>query len=373
VGVDEPMSPDFLAGIIEHVAHPIFVKDREFRFVLVNRALCEMLGYSPEQMLGKTDYDFFPAAEADFFRAKDAEMFSAGVTVTIEQEPITDSNGRLHILSTSKVPYRDATGAVTHMVGIINDITRLKQAEEALRQVNEELERRVAERTAALARAQEALVRRERLAAMGQLAGGLAHQLRNPLGAIANAAAVLRRAELTEPQRLALEAVQEEVSRADRTIRDLLDYARVRPPDRTTVTVLELIDGALEQERVPLSIAIEVDVPSDVAVMVDPPQVQSALGNVIRNAIEAMPGGGTLTLRARADGDRVLVAIGDTGGGVSEEQRTSLFDPLVTTKALGIGLGLSTARNLIENQGGSIRYCAPPDEGAEFMIELPRS
>jgi PAS domain S-box-containing protein len=365
------MTPDFLLAIIEHVAHPIFVKDREYRFVLVNRALCEMVGYPQQALLGKTDYDFFPKEQADFFRVKDAEMFTTGAPVVVEQEPITDQAGQVHILATTKVPFRDRSGLVTHLVGIIKDITQITQAEELLRHANEELERRVAARTAELAAAQLALLRRERLAVLGQLAGGLAHQLRNPLGAIENATSLLRKADLAPGAQLALDIIHEEVRRADRTIADLLDYARVRPPEHREVSVGSVVGAALEQERVPERIVVSGELPDEVVVRVDPLQVQSALGNVIRNAIEAMPAAGSLSIRAHADGDRVRIVVRDSGNGVAEENATRLFDPLVTTKPLGIGLGLSTARNLIENQGGSIRYTGAAGEGAEFTIDLP--
>ena len=188
-----PFEAAFLEAIFEHVAHPLFVKDRAFRFVLVNRALCEMVGRSRDDLLGRTDYDFFTPAEADNFRREDLEVFTLGRERIIEAEPLTDARGKRHILATTKVPLRQATGEVTHVVGIIHDITELKAAEEALRHANEALDHRVAERTAALAAAQAELMRKERLAALGQLAGGLAHQIRNPLGAIVNAAALLER------------------------------------------------------------------------------------------------------------------------------------------------------------------------------------
>src|SRR5438105_15099249 len=92
----------FLERIVEWVAHPIFVKDRDFRYVLVNRALCEMTGYEQDAMLGKTDYDFFPKEEADFFREKDIELFTTRRAVDILEEPITDSRGARHMLATTK-------------------------------------------------------------------------------------------------------------------------------------------------------------------------------------------------------------------------------------------------------------------------------
>lgn len=129
----------FADRILDHVAHPVFVKDREYRFVLLNRALCELVGYPREAMLGRTDYDFFPREQADFFRRKDEEMFASAARVVIEEEPITDATGALHVLATTKVPLVDEAGQVTHLVGIIHDITRLKEAEAARRRSDERL------------------------------------------------------------------------------------------------------------------------------------------------------------------------------------------------------------------------------------------
>lgn len=361
---------EFLAAIIDHVAHPIFVKDRDFRFVLVNGALCRMVGFSREEMLGKTDYDFFPASEADFFRSKDTQLFATGSAVVIDEEPLTGADGKRRVLQTTKVPYHDANGQVTHLVGIISDITNVKLAEEVLRTTNEELERRVRINTEELRAAQEQLVRRERLVALGQLAGGVAHQLRNPLAVIQNAVALIRRASIDGQAAQAVDIVAEEVQRADRIIRDLLDYARVRSAERRDTPLRAIVDEAIEQERLPSEIDVEIDVAEAINVCVDPLQVLSALGNVIRNAIEAMPRGGKMTVSAANDGDQAVVVVRDTGEGVPEWARARLFDPLVTTKQQGVGLGLSTARNLIEAQGGSIDY-AGGGPGSTFEIRLP--
>jgi PAS domain S-box-containing protein len=113
-------------AVLEHVALPLFVKDRAFRFVLLNGALARFVGFPRDAMLGKTDYDFFPKAEADFFRQKDEELFQKGQRVEIPEETITDSSGKKHVLSTIKVPLRGRDGDITHLVGIIQDITAIK-------------------------------------------------------------------------------------------------------------------------------------------------------------------------------------------------------------------------------------------------------
>lgn len=369
--VGEDPSVEFLAAIIEHVGHPIFVKNPRSEWVLLNRAFCEMVGHPREAMLGKTDHDFFPEAEADFFRRKDLELFDQGSTVVVEEEPLTDGAGHKHVLSTTKVPYRDASGEVTHLVGIISDITRIKEAEDALRDANQELERRVAERSTALAAAHGELLRKERLAVLGQLAGGMAHQLRNPLGAIQNAIALVLHETLGKKQLDAVRVIQEEVARADHIITALLDYARIAPPARRRVPVVDLLAEVIDLEGLPDSITVEVQLDPELEVDVDVTQVQMALGNLVRNAREAMPEGGRIEWHGHDTGKAVELSVQDTGPGVPESRRDLLFEPLITSKAEGSGLGLCTARNLIENQGGRLDFCATGG-GARFVMQLPR-
>ena len=369
----ETMSREFLAEIIERVAHPIFVKDRDFRLVLFNQAFCEMVGYTAASLLGKTDYDFFPPAEADFFRAKDVELFTTCTAVTIASEPITDAAGHLHTLATTKVPVRAASGEITHLVGIIHDLTRLKAAEDELIRVNAELERRVLERTSELVAAQEELVRKERLAALGQLAGGLAHQIRNPLGSIANAAYVLKRALGEDAAPTAASAVAiilEETWRANRLISDLLDYARVRVANPQPVSLRELLESVIVAHDVPHRIRVSVHAPEKPLVAVDDEQLRAALNHLMRNAIDAMPVGGTLRFDARPEGEKMRLTVSDTGGGIAPEVRGKLFEPLITSKPLGRGLGLTMARALVENQRGTI-VSEPVATGACFVIVLP--
>jgi len=365
------MTVEFLAGVIDHIAHPVFVKDRDFRFVLLNRALCDMVGHSREQMLGKTDYDFFTKEEADHFRHKDIEMFTSGSTVDISEEPLTTAQGDVRTLATIKVPQRDDAGEVTHLVGIIKDITEIKRAEETLRTANEQLELRVAQRTAALEAAQRELLRTERLAVLGQLAGGLAHQLRNPLGAIQNATALLAKGALNHVQAGARMVIIEEVSRADQTIGTLLDYARIQAPSRQQVDLASLVADVVTNEAVPSNIEVQVDPVAGIDAQIDTVQVRTALQNIVRNAIESMPHGGKLSVVICQESGRTDIVVTDTGQGVPEHARESLFEPLVTTKPLGIGLGLSIARTLVENHNGTIRYRPEPDVGSRFSIKRP--
>lgn len=373
LGIDPDIDLEFLAALIDSVAHPIFVKNREFRFVLLNQALCELVGYARAEMLGRTDYDLFPREQSDFFRQKDQEMFRSGALVSIEEELVTDARGVAHVMTTKKVPLRGPGGEVTHLVGIMHEITELRAAQEQLRRANEDLERRVAERTAELRAVQGELLRQERLATLGKLAGGLAHQIRNPLSVISNATNILRRALGSHEGSDALTAlgiIREEVWRANRIITDLLDYARVRQAVRVPSDVNELVDSVLSGREIPARIRIARDLPELPPVVVDAAQVHGALDNLVRNAFEAMPRGGTLSFRAFAEGEAVVLTVEDSGEGIPQEIKERLFEPLLTTKPEGLGLGLTTARTLIENQGGTIRLVTI-DEGTRFDLVLP--
>jgi signal transduction histidine kinase len=220
--------------------------------------------------------------------------------------------------------------------------------------------------------AQQELLRKERLMVLGQLAAGLAHQIRNPLAAISNAVAIARRQTPEANQRVheALRIAGEEVWEANRTIADLLDFARIRPPQIGSVSLNTLIGGALEAEPLPETIRVELALPP-LTLLVDERQVCDAVRNVIRNAREAMHGVGTLYFSASVAGGVAELSIRDTGEGVAEESQHLLFEPLVTSKPLGIGLGLSTARALVTNQGGSLEYVTQSQGGACFVLRLP--
>jgi PAS domain S-box-containing protein len=372
----QSMPREFLWAVLDQLPHAAFVKDREFKYVFMNRAALAVIDQKLEHMLGKTDYEVLPRAKADFYRDKDVELFRTGVIVQVDEELFTDAAGRRRVLATTKTPLRNEAGEITHLIGVIQDITLLKAAQEALSAANEALEERVQQRTQELANAQQELLRKERLAVLGRLVGSLAHQIRNPLGAIINATSILSRALPADVQSdvtQSLAVIHDESWRANRIIVDLLDYARVRPAEPKPLPIETLVNHVLLGEEIPDSIQIKRDLEPALAALADHDQSEGALRNLVRNAVEAMPTGGTLSLAARRDGEQVVIWVSDTGPGVSREVRKQLFDPLVTTKTLGLGLGLSTARALVENQRGSLSYVDVSGGGARFEIRLRRA
>jgi signal transduction histidine kinase len=252
-----------------------------------------------------------------------------------------------------------------------------------VRDTHLQLEQRVAERTkrleqtlAELARAQEQLVEKERLALLGQLAGAVGHELRNPLGVISNALYVLDHT-LVDPPALAneyLELIRGQIVISERIIGDLLDTARVRPPQIEPVRVSDLVDSQIRRLGAIQGIDVRVDVPDDMPfVAIDPNQLSQVLLNLLTNAVQAIgETGGVLSVSAYSDGDgRVQIDIQDTGPGIAVELQEKIFEPLFTTKARGLGLGLWVSKALATANHVDLSVRSRPGEGAVFTLEMP--
>ncbi|MDF2692108.1 MAG: periplasmic sensor signal transduction histidine kinase [Labilithrix sp.] len=361
-------------AILDNIADMAWLKDENGCFLLVNQPLASAAGRaSPEDVVGLTDIDLWPRELAEGYRADDTEIMRTRLQKRVE-EPFVDATGRRRWIETVKTCIVDDKGKVIGTTGISRDITERKRAEEDMRSTKDELERRVLERTAELAEAQENLVRQERLAILGQLAGGVAHQIRNPLAAIMNATYVLKR-HLSPDQHQnvedAIRIIHDEVRHANIIITGLLDYARVRTPDRHPASIVDLLDRILAADWIPSNIRIVRQLPETNTVVseVDSDQLQGAIANLVRNAIDAMPDGGELSMKLEVKGE-IVITVSDTGSGISPQVRAHLFEPLHSTKPMGIGLGLVTARRFVEAHGGHIA-CVDVPRGARFEIRLP--
>lgn len=258
----------------------------------------------------------------------------------------------------------------------MRDITVRKHAEEQLAAYSEHLEEMVDARTQELRRAYEAMVRQEKLALLGQMAGSIAHELRNPLGVISNAASYLR-LHLSGADEIVgeyLDLITEQVKVSDNIISSLLDFARTGHPEKHATDVAILISKALSACLIPDSVEAEISVPEDLPkIYVDEDQIKLVLVNLIVNACHAMPEGGTLTIRAHryADGETLGITVEDTGVGIPEGIREHIFEPLFTTRSDGIGLGLATSQILIESHDGRIEVESIPSKQTIFTLILP--
>jgi signal transduction histidine kinase len=169
----------------------------------------------------------------------------------------------------------------------------------------------------------------------------------------------------------AIAIIHDEIRHSNDIITGLLDYARVRTPERSPAAIVEIVERVLASNPVTPNIAVERDVPAPgPLLMLDAHQIQGAITNLVANAVDAMPNGGTLRVEVRVDPDRVVLAVCDTGPGLSPQIRAHLFEPLRSTKASGIGLGLVTARRYVEAHRGRL-VCVDVAKGARFEIVLP--
>ena len=157
-------------------------------------------------------------------------------------------------------------------------------------------------------------------------------------------------------------------------ISDLLDFARIKSVDKEPVTVSTIVQRVLERYPTPEGVTTALKIPTALPrVLVDPGQMEQVVGNLVMNASQAMPGGGSLTISAVKKGGEVILAVKDTGVGISPENMARLFEPLFTTKAKGIGLGLAVSKKLAEANGGKIEVQSVLGKGSTFMLYLPSS
>jgi signal transduction histidine kinase len=220
--------------------------------------------------------------------------------------------------------------------------------------------------------------RAERLFAVGQLAAGLAHELRNPLGSVAGAAGILRRNANLDPRyQECLDIINKESQRLNRLLTEFLDFARPRPPKFQTVDIDSLLNAVIQlamhgvgRKGVELHKHIEPSLPAMVG---DPEMLKQFLLNLVINAIQAMPNGGEVMVSAALYDGKLKISVQDQGEGVAPESRDKIFDPFFTTKDGGTGLGLPVAHQIVEQHGGVLKAERNSGRGMTFSAVLPLS
>jgi PAS domain S-box-containing protein len=356
---------EFLERTLNAVADPIFVKDAQFRMLLVNDALCALVGRPREEILGRTDHDYLPADQADVFRRQDVLVFETG-RENVNEELVTDAKGVTHVLITKKALGRDAEGRPV-LVGVIRDVTETTRTAEELK------------------RSQEQLRHAQKLEAVGRLAGGVAHDFNNILTAIVGCAGILL--ESLPPGHPCLEEA-DEIRRAGEQAagltQQLLSFSR-REEGKPRCVDLREVFGRMRKmlsRLMPAEIELEMLIPDRLgAVHIDPGSAEQVLLNLVVNAGDAMPDGGKVSVLLKdepnggggASGPCVRLSVSDTGAGMDESTRARIFEPFFTTKSDGVGLGLAMVREIAANSGGTVVVESAPGRGATFSVFWPRS
>jgi PAS domain S-box-containing protein len=357
-------------NIFENANDIIFLLNADGTFHSMSPSVEWVAGWAAEEWIGKP---FAPMVHADDLPVAHATLQKAlaGETISNLGLRIAKKSGEYFSADLNIAPLsRDL------IMGIARDVSERERAEMKIRTLNEELESKVKARTQQLLEAQEELVRKEKLAVLGQVAGSVGHELRNPLGVMSNAVYFLQivLSDADETTKEYLNIIKSEIAGSERIVSDLLDSVRTKPPQPVAVTLAELIGQTLRKYTVPDSVAVNLDIPETLTpLQVDPQQIHQVFRNLISNGVEAMAEGGELEIRAvenRPDGT-VTVSVRDSGIGMTPEQMARLFQPLFTTKARGIGLGMVVVKNLTEANGGKVDVQSELGRGTTVTITLP--
>jgi signal transduction histidine kinase len=223
---------------------------------------------------------------------------------------------------------------------------------------------------------QQALVSNERLAALGQMAATVGHELRNPLGVLTNSLYLIRNATSTgadDRLRRQLDTADREIAAATLIVSDLLEFSRPRAANPTAVNVTDLLIETVSVAPPPAGITVEYDDSEVPTVMADRDQIRQVILNLLTNAYEAMPTGGTVRLAARVVKDSVEIAVSDTGVGMDEQTYARVFEPFFSSKTKGTGLGLAVSKRIVDKHDGTLTMTSEPGHGCTAMLRLPLS
>lgn len=323
-----------------------------------------LLGFSQKEWLDDPVLWFkrLHPDDQDLWNEEFSRGIAAGGPFRAECRVIARDGRTVWILGEARV-VRDDAGHPLFLQGIVFDITETKRAEQQLRDM------------------QETKIRTERLAAVGRLAAGIGHDIRNPLAAIGNAhyfvAKKVAASALAEDKRVTqfLDVIDKELRVCVRIVSDLLDYARERPPSLVACPLGPLVNDALGVVPPLPNVTLRNEVPDTLPVPdLDQDQFRQLLVNLIQNAAEAIPRDrpGVVRVSAEASAAEILLSISDDGAGIPEENLDKIFEPLFTSKVKGTGLGLSIVSNIITRHGGTIQVKSRKNVGTTFTVHLPR-
>ncbi|MHA1681202.1 MAG: PAS domain S-box protein [Promethearchaeota archaeon] len=349
--------------IVENASELVAIVDEEYRFVYLNDKHAELLGYDLEDLYNRNLMDIIHPDDIPSYDSLAARG----------ELRILKSDGNYIWFEVKGTPFKDKDG-MEKTIFISRDISSSKEFKEKLIRLNEDLERRVIERTRDLERAQEKMLRQEKLAVLGKLSGSVSHELRNPLGIISNSIFYLKRKFSQEGEKVKrhLQIIESEIKRSKKIINDLLDASRIGKTELSDGNLNEIVNNAINRVEKPLNVKVDLSLDTEIPnIKIDGEQLVQAIQNIIINAYEAMPDGGSLTISTKLENNMISIYIKDTGIGIEKDKLNLIFEPLFTTKRKGIGLGLTIVSDIIEKHGGSIFVDSEVSVGTMFSIRIP--
>ena len=363
-----------MAGVLAHTHMMAALLDREFNYIWVNRAYAETCRHDISFFPGKNHFELYPHEEnQEIFQ----NVVDTGEPFLVDAKPFEfpDQPERgITYWDWSLIPVKDSAGKVKSLVFTLAEVTARKKAENVVKEYSERLELMVEERTDELKKTQEQLLRKEKLAVIGQLAASVAHEIRNPLGVISNSIYFLKMtlSDADEKTKEYLEMISEEIWKSNKIVSELLDLSRVKALNKEKIKFDSLISRILNTNPAPENINFKSHINSNLPlIFVDPDKITQVLLNLLTNSYQAMPDGGDLIINAQLEKNELQLSVTDTGKGISKENLEKIFEPLFTTRARGIGLGLAVCKNLIEIHNGNLEVESTEGKGSTFTISLP--
>jgi PAS domain S-box-containing protein len=353
--------------LIETANDFIWEIDPQGRYTYCSTQIEKLWGLKPADMIGKTPFDLMPPDEKEQALSAFMATINSPRPINGMQTTSYDSKGRLIFLEINVVPFFDDKGKLRGFRGISRDITERKKLEKTLQD-------------------------KERLAAIGQTAGMVGHDIRNPLQAMTSDVYLLKRELSSMPEcetcanqpncsgftakqgiLESLQSLEDNIGYINKIVADLQDYARPLKPEIVRVpnlceVIAKYVDNIIIPSNIMVSQTCSTNLPT---VKLDLTFLKRILTNLATNAVQAMPSGGKLTINTHSKADKLIIDVEDTGVGIPDEVKPKLFKPMTSTKAKGQGLGLSVVKRLVEAQNGSINFESKVGNGTKFRVELP--
>ena len=337
-----------LSNTVKSSIDGITLADMDGNFTFGNEASQRMWGYQPEELLRMKMPQFYPADEQQKINGEIIPGAREGVWMG-ELTAVRKDGSEFPVLVTTS-PVHNDNGETVAIVGVYRDITENKEM-------------------------RDKLIRSERLAAVGELASGVGHELRNPLNVIRNCVYLINMSlgdDADEEISNTLRLLDQQVDISNKIVTDLLNFTRIRPPTLASVDLNSLVKESLSWIVVPEDVRVNTDLDgSSPKTLVDAEQVGRVFANIVSNAVQAMTGKGEINITTGIENGCVKAIFEDNGCGIPDKNMDSIFEPLFTTKPKGIGLGLAISKRLVEQNHGSIEVTSQVGTGTTFTIMLP--
>ena len=300
----------------------------------------------------------------------------SGIIVPFMEFRIMQSNEEIRHINFMAESILDDGGNVEIITGTTQDVTERKENEEQIKNQNIILEKAVIKKTREMEKMMEKMIRQEKLVTIGKVSGSIAHEIRNPLGAVKQSIFFLKGKLKNQSAKIKahLDLMDDELTITDRVISNLLEMTRLEEANKERVNIEELIRQAVNRSEIGDKFKLNFKISKKAEYMwVDPLQMQQVFVNLIMNSAQAMGKKGDLEFESINNNNSIRIDVSDSGSGMSLDAEKKAFEPLYTTKAKGTGLGLSICKQIVDNHGGEIKITSTVKKGTSVTVILPTS